>query len=82
MSHAARSAAPLTTLQRQVLDYMRLFLLMNHELPPRWKIAADFGWSSPNAAECHLKYLEDKGMLERNEIGNLMLSQAAVEGAS
>lgn len=75
------TSRPLTQRQRQVLDYMRTFLFVNHEPPPVWKIAEDFGWASPNAADTILKRLERAGSIHRNEIGNRMLSKAALAGA-
>ncbi len=71
------AALALTTRQRQVLDYMRVFLGVNHQLPPANKIAADFGWTSSNAAHDVLRRLERNGALQRNELDNLMLAPAA-----
>lgn len=65
---------PLTHIQGQVLAYMAKFLQLNDQLPPQLTIAAAFGWASPNAALDHLKALEKKGYLTRNEIGHLMLA--------
>ena len=65
---------PLTHIQGQVLAYMAKFLQLNDQLPPQLTIAAAFGWASPTAALDHLKALEKKGYLTRNEIGHLMLA--------
>lgn len=66
---------PLTNTQRHVLNYLRAFLLANHTIPTSAQIASAFGWSSPNAANSHLKYLEKKGHLRRNEVGGYMLAE-------
>ncbi len=71
---AAARRAELTQLQIQVLDYLRVFLRLNDQLPPASAIATAFGWSSNNAAQTHLVALERKGCLVRNEIGTLMLA--------
>jgi len=65
---------PLTHIQGQVLAYMAKFLQLNDQLPPQLTIAAAFGWASTNAALDHLKALEKKGYLARNEIGHFMLA--------
>ena len=70
----ALTRAGLTRQQQCVLDYVRIFAVMNDQLPPHATIADAFGWSSPNAATDHLKALERTGHLARNELGNLMLA--------
>ncbi len=67
----------LTRQQQNVLDYVRIFVTMNDQLPPYATIAEAFGWHSPNAAHDHLKALEHAGHLTRNELGNLMLASPA-----
>jgi SOS-response transcriptional repressor LexA len=69
---------PLTTKQRHVLLYLRTFLNHNHCLPPAVCIAGAFGWRSANSAALHLKALEKKGYLRRNELGGLMLAGDAL----
>lgn len=65
---------PLTHLQGQVLAYLVKFLQMNDQLPTCDNIAAAFGWASSTAADTHLKALEKKGYLARNELGHLMFA--------
>ena len=65
---------PLTIKQRHVLLYLRTFLNHNHCLPPAVCIAGAFGWRSANSAAMHLKALEKKGYLRRNELGGLTLA--------
>ena len=69
---------PLTHLQAQVLAYLVKFLELNDQLPTA-KIAEAFGWASGNAADTHLKALEKKGYLARNELGHLMLADRPSE---
>ena len=69
-----KKARPLTEKQQKVLDFQRVFLCCNHQLPPGSAIAAAFGWKSTNAAYDVLKMLEKKHHLQRNGLGNLMLS--------
>ncbi len=73
-ARSALTAAGLTRIQQQVLDYVRIFTVMNDQLPPASAIAEAFGWASNNAAYEHLAKLEAAGHLARNELGNLMLS--------
>lgn len=65
--------APLTPIQSKVLDYCVKFLQVNDTFPTLRAIAADFGFRSKNTAADHLKLMEAKGYLTRNEIGTLML---------
>jgi hypothetical protein len=64
----------LTHLQAQVLAYLVKFLQMNDQPPTCNNLASAFGWASSNSASLHIKALEKKGSLARNELGNLMLS--------
>ena len=74
--------APLTELQRHVLDYLHVFLRLNDCLPPAAHIAREFGWSSANSARLHLLALEKKGLLKRNDLGGLMLVRYGTGGAA
>lgn len=65
---------PLSDTQAKVLAYMMKFLELNDQLPTIAKIAEDFGWASSNSADTHLKAMEKKGYLTRNELHNLMLA--------
>ncbi len=52
----------LTLRQREVLDYIRARI--SSGLPPTLSEIADhFGFRSPNAAQCHLRRLEQKGVI-------------------
>jgi hypothetical protein len=66
--------SPLSDLQGKVLAYLVKFLAMNDQLPTCDNIAAAFGWASSNSADTHLKAMEKKGYLVRNELGRLMLA--------
>ncbi|MBE2262898.1 MAG: hypothetical protein IAE92_09150 [Burkholderiaceae bacterium] len=70
-----KKPAGLTPLQQHVLDYLRVFLRLNDQLPTCAAIAQAFGWASSNAASTHLAFLERKGHLTRNELGHLMLAE-------
>ncbi|MBX9612462.1 MAG: hypothetical protein K2X51_12645 [Burkholderiales bacterium] len=72
--HPAPSPGELSRIQGQALMYMRAFLQANHQLPPCNQIAKDFGWASPNSGHAVVRALEKKGYLQRNELGNHMLS--------
>jgi repressor LexA len=54
----------LTNRQRQILELIRSHLQETGFPPTRAEIAAHFGFSSPNAAEEHLRALERKGAIE------------------
>lgn len=73
-THSPANPAPLTFMQKSVLDYLRAYLLDNHCLPSTSAIAGAFGFASNNAASDHLARLEAKGWLKRNEIRKLMLA--------
>ena len=64
---------PLTKAQSQVLNFSVTFLQVNDTFPTCRAIAAAFG-RRIDTAHGHLKLLESKGYLERNEIGTLMLT--------
>lgn len=65
---------PLSDLQGKVLAYLVKFLAMNDQLPTCDNIASAFGWASSNSADTHLKAMEKKGYLARNELGHFMLA--------
>ncbi len=53
----------LTARQEEILQFIRDTLESDGAPPTRAEIAAAFGFSSPNAAEDHLRALEKKGVL-------------------
>jgi len=53
----------LTHMQRRVFDFVRDKLLAGRPAPTPREIAAEFGWSSKRAAECHIEALIRKGWL-------------------
>jgi len=53
----------LTDIQRRVLDFVRAKLAAGRPAPTAREIAAQFGWRSKRAAECHLEALMRKGWL-------------------
>ncbi|CAI1535714.1 LexA repressor [Serratia marcescens] len=53
----------LTLKQGEVLSFITQFIADNGCPPTRVEIADGFGWSSPNAAEIHLKGLCTKGAI-------------------
>lgn len=54
----------LTRRQTEILDLVREWIETTGLPPTRAEIAQRFGFSSPNAAEAHLKVLAKKGVLE------------------
>ena len=54
----------LTRRQAEILELLRTHLQETGFPPTRAEIAAHFGFSSPNAAEEHLRALERKGVIE------------------
>jgi repressor LexA len=54
----------LTPRQAEILELLRTHLRETGFPPTRAEIAAHFGFSSPNAAEEHLRALERKGVIE------------------
>ena len=71
----------LTTHQRKVLDYLLAFFEANDMLPPNAQIARDFGYASPNSAQCTLDQIEAKGYLVRNELGRRMFARPVLTAA-
>ncbi len=68
----------LTARQREVLDYIRARISMG--LPPTLhEIADHFGFRSPNAAQCHVRSLEQKGAIrvEHGKARAIRLGRAA-----
>ena len=74
-TQAPKTTPPVTQTQRRVFEYMSVFLAINDCLPPAAQIAREFGWRSANSARLHLVALEKKGLLQRNELGGLMLAR-------
>ncbi|MCL6467499.1 MAG: repressor LexA, partial [Ralstonia sp.] len=56
--------ATLTPRQQQIYDLIRQTTQRTGFPPTRAEIAAEFGFSSPNAAEEHLRALARKGVIE------------------
>jgi len=54
----------LTARQQQILDLIREAIDATGYPPTRVEIARRFGFKSPNAAEAHLRALEEKGAIE------------------
>ncbi len=66
-SGPARNGDPMATLtprQQQIFDLIRNTIRRTGFPPTRAEIAAEFGFSSPNAAEEHLRALARKGVIE------------------
>lgn len=53
----------LTMIQNDVLDYIKTYIGAEDSAPTRSEIASAFGWSSHNAAECHLRAIAKKGYI-------------------
>jgi repressor LexA len=54
----------LTARQQQILDFIEGRLAADGLPPTRAEIVAHFGFASPNAAQCHLRALADRGAIE------------------
>lgn len=54
----------LTRRQQEILDFIRERVAANGLPPTRAEIVAQFGFRSPNAAQCHLKALADRGAIQ------------------
>ena len=52
-----------TDIQRRVFDFVRGKLVAGRPAPTPREVAAEFGWSSKRAAECHIEALIRKGWL-------------------
>lgn len=53
----------LTKIQSEVFDFIREKLMTGQSAPTSREVAAEFGWSSKRAAECHIEALLHKGYL-------------------
>ena len=53
----------LTDIQRRVFDFVRAKVVAGRPTPTPREVAAEFGWSSKGAAECHIEALIRKGWL-------------------
>jgi repressor LexA len=53
----------LTDIQRRVFDFVRGKVVAGRPAPTPREVAAEFGWSSKRAAECHIEALIRKGWL-------------------
>ncbi len=54
----------LTRRQQEILDFIHARVADNGLPPTRAEIVTQFGFRSPNAAQCHLKALADRGAIE------------------
>ena len=54
---------PLTTRQKQILNFISEFIDKYKYPPTRSELSAHFGFRSPNAAEAHLRALEKKSVI-------------------
>ncbi len=54
----------LTDQQKKVLSFIKEYHRKNSYSPTRSEISEHFGWSGPNAAECHLIPLSRKGAIK------------------
>jgi repressor LexA len=71
----------LTTRQRQILKFISEFIEKHKYPPTRSELAKHFGFRSPNAAEAHLRALENKAVIaiERGAARGLTLLPLAAE---
>ena len=53
----------LTDIQRRVFDFVRDKLVAGRPAPTAREVAAQFGWNSKRAAECHIEAIIRKGWL-------------------
>ena len=56
----------LTETQSQVFEFVQGMLTRGQSAPTTREIAAEFGWRSKRAAECHIEALIRKGFLDRD----------------
>jgi repressor LexA len=54
----------LTPRQQQILDFIEQRMRSDGFPPTRAEIVSHFGFASPNAAQCHLRALADRGAIE------------------
>ena len=73
----------LTGIQRRVFDFVRDKLVAGRPAPTTREVAAQFGWSSKRAAECHLEAIIRKGWLasEPRKARSLRLKDGPVRRA-
>ena len=72
---ASKSCPPLTKRQLAVLVFMVESFHKNDQLPRNRDIAEAFNYSSNNSAVDHIKALERKGYLIRNQMNRLQFSR-------
>lgn len=60
-------AETLTKKQEEILRYLKRFMWTNGYPPSVRDIAGEFKIASPNGVMCHLKALEKKGKIKRDE---------------
>ena len=73
----------LTGIQRRVFDFVRDKLVAGRPAPTAREVAAQFGWRSKRAAECHLEAIIRKGWLasEPGKARSLRLKDGPVRRA-
>lgn len=59
----------ITQKQQQVLDFIAGHIQSEDYAPTMREISAHFEWSSPNAAQVHVRALERKGKLRKTRRG-------------
>ncbi len=52
-----------TKRQQEVLSFIRLYRESHGYSPSRREITEHFGWSGPNAVQCHLRALRKRGLI-------------------
>lgn len=53
-----------TKRQNEILKFIRSCIEMHGTPPTRREIALEFGFDSANAAQCHLKAMQAKGLIK------------------
>ena len=76
------SLLPLTKRQDEVVTFMVKFYRENDMLPGMNDICRAFNWSSPNAAQCHVREIERRGYVEINSVGKYKFTAALHERIS
>lgn len=69
----------LTSLQIDVLIYMREFFVENQQLPTMDCIRLHFGWASANNSQEHIDRLTAKGFLTKNVVGKNKFTPLALD---
>ena len=68
MTNTTTETKPLlTTRQRNILTFLQQRVVQNGVPPTVREIGARFGIKSPNGVMCHLKALEKKGVINRDQ---------------